>query len=53
MTLSYRERLDRLGLFSLERRGLGADLIAVYKIINGMDEVNTYSLSPRLEDFKT
>jgi len=37
--LSYKERLDRLGLFSLERRRFWGDLIEVYKITRGIDKV--------------
>eukprot|EP00061_Rhincodon_typus_P004050 g21630.t1 len=35
--LSYRERLNGLGLFSLQRQRLSGDLIEVYKIMRGMD----------------
>eukprot|EP00061_Rhincodon_typus_P004210 g22010.t1 len=35
--LSYRERLNRLGLFSLECRRLRDNLKEVYKIMRGMD----------------
>eukprot|EP00061_Rhincodon_typus_P005580 g25269.t1 len=35
--LSYRERLNSLGLFSLDRRILRGDPIEVYKIMRGMD----------------
>eukprot|EP00061_Rhincodon_typus_P015255 g42828.t1 len=35
--LSYKEVLNRLGLFSLEHQRLRCDLIEVYKIMRGMD----------------
>lgn len=34
---SYKERFDRLGLFSLECEGLRRNLIEVYKITQGVD----------------
>eukprot|EP00061_Rhincodon_typus_P012832 g38819.t1 len=46
---SYEERLDRLGLFSLEGRRLRDNLIEVYKIVNDMDRVESMSLFPRVE----
>ena len=39
--LSYMERLDRLGLFSLGRRRFRADLVEVYKIMRGIDKVDS------------
>ena len=37
--LPYEERLQRLGLFSLEKRHLREDMIEMHKIIQGMDKV--------------
>eukprot|EP00061_Rhincodon_typus_P014230 g41133.t1 len=46
--LSYKERLDRLRLFSLEHRRLRGNLIEVYKIMRGIDRVNGSCLYPRM-----
>ena len=51
--LSYRERLDRLVLFTLECWRLRGDLIEVYKIMRGMDRVNVLCLFPRVGDSRT
>eukprot|EP00061_Rhincodon_typus_P005352 g24747.t1 len=37
---SYKERLDRLGLFPLEHRRLRDDVMEAYKIMRGIDRVN-------------
>lgn len=41
--LSYKEKLDRLGTYSLLREKLRGDLIKVYKTI-GLDNVESWSL---------
>ena len=42
--LSYRRRLNRLDLFSLEKRRLRGQLIETFKILNGINNVNSESL---------
>jgi len=39
--LSYKERLDRLGLFFLEHRRFRGDLIKVYQIMRGINKVDS------------
>eukprot|EP00061_Rhincodon_typus_P007432 g29121.t1 len=51
--LSYKERLDRLGLFSLDHRRLRYGLVEVYKIMKGMDRVNSQGFFPRVAVSKT
>eukprot|EP00061_Rhincodon_typus_P011120 g35908.t1 len=51
--LNYRERLNRLGVFSLERQGLRRDLTEVYKIMRGINKMSSQGLFPRLGDSKT
>ena len=47
--MDYGERLNKLGLFPLERRRMRGDLIEVYKIMTGLDRVDSQSLFPRVE----
>ena len=38
--LSYKERLKRLGMFSLRCRRFRGDMIEVFKMIHGINKVN-------------
>ena len=38
--LNYRERLERLGLYSMEYRRKRGDMIQVFKILNSIDRVD-------------
>eukprot|EP00061_Rhincodon_typus_P015150 g42669.t1 len=51
--LSYQDKLDGLEFYSLERRRLRGHLIEVYKIMKGIDKVNSKGLFPRVGEFKT
>ena len=51
--LSYKERLCRLGLYFLECRRLRGDFLEVYKILRGIDQLDSQYLSPKVGESKT
>ena len=51
--LSYVERLERLGLYTLEFRRMRGDLIETYKIIKGLDTLEAGSMFPLMGESRT
>ena len=51
--LSYKERLKRLGMFSLRRRRFSGDMIEVFKMIYGIAKVNLEKVFWINEDGRT
>ncbi|XP_067867232.1 SH3 domain-containing protein 21 isoform X2 [Heterodontus francisci] len=50
---SYEDRLEKLGLFSLEKRTLRSDLIEVFKVMRGLDRVDREELFPLVKGSRT
>jgi len=42
--MSYEQRLEALGLYSLQRRRLRSDLIITYSILTGKERINSEQL---------
>jgi len=51
--LSYEERLSQLGLYLLEFRRVRGDLIETYKILTGLDRVESERMFPMVEESRT
>lgn len=48
--LSYSDRLDRLELFSLDRRRMRGDHMEVYTIMRGIDRVDTFTQNREIKN---
>ena len=51
--LSYAERMERLGLYTLEFRRMRGDLIETYKIVKGLDTLEAGNMFPMLGESRT
>ena len=51
--LSYEERLNETGLYTLERRWLRGDMIEMFKIMKGTDKISADELFNRVESDRT
>ena len=51
--LSYAERMEQLGLYTLEFRRMRGDLIETYKIIKGLDTLEAGNMFPMLGESRT
>ena len=51
--LSYEESLNQLGLYSLEFRRVRGDLIEIYKILTGLDRVDSERIFPLVGESRT
>ena len=51
--LSYEEKLNQLGLYSLEFRRVRGGLIETYRILTGLDRVDSKRMFPMVGESRT